>query len=129
MLKLSEAMRLGAMLSQQSYDIAGPGRCAFQAAADAVGEKSYGAAVRKHWPWVDANQLHPCPHCGVRGYVAPIISIHLNDEHHWTRERIADWVQTIEDAQVVSVRPDADQADVSLGIQADTVLVAQELRP
>lgn len=24
---------------------------------------------------------------------------HMNDDHHWTRERIADWVETVENAQ------------------------------
>jgi hypothetical protein len=41
-----------------------------------------------------------CPACGDLTAFGPFITIlHLNDHHKWTREQIADWVQTIEDAQ------------------------------
>jgi hypothetical protein len=30
---------------------------------------------------------------------------HLNDDHRWTREQIADWVATIEQAEDVALTP------------------------
>ena len=43
-----------------------------------------------------AHSLHepPMKYCYSKQTVQNII-IHLNDEHHWTRERIADWIDTI----------------------------------
>jgi hypothetical protein len=34
-----------------------------------------------------------CPHegCNKRLPLAPML-VHINDDHHWTRERIADWL-------------------------------------
>lgn len=38
--------------------------------------------------------------------------VHLNDKHRWTRERIADWVQTIEDAHATPIEtPKAVEVD------------------
>lgn len=48
------------------------------------------------------------------------VVMRLNDVYCWTRERIADWVETVEPAQVESVRPHADTRDVSSGVHAET---------
>ncbi|MDE3155708.1 MAG: hypothetical protein KGN76_11430 [Acidobacteriota bacterium] len=38
--------------------------------------------------------VRSCPEgCRKRLPLGPMI-LHLNDDHHWTRERIADWVKT-----------------------------------
>lgn len=40
---------------------------------------------------------YPCPSfsCCVRPAQLPEIIVHLNDEHNWTREQIADWLAEI----------------------------------
>ena len=37
-----------------------------------------------------------CPACGVPSTRFDIVSNHLNDQHRWTRERIADWLDTLD---------------------------------
>jgi len=111
--KLSEAMRLGAMLSEQGYGMramTGEVRCALGAALNAVHDPvskkwpswmgSY-QAVREYWPWVYEYET-ACPAADVCHWrpITPILVLrtitHLNDEHHWTREQIAAWVATME---------------------------------
>lgn len=104
-MKLSEAIRLGAMLRPGSF--CGPGitsSCALQAAYEAVtGTHEQGTDqkawvfVYAVWPWTTRQAV--CPACGACNdwlRIPRIIAIHLNDRHQWTRERIADWVATIE---------------------------------
>ena len=52
------------------------------------------------WFFDCLDTVKACPEdgCRKRIYLAALI-VHLNDDHRWTRERIADWVQTIEDAE------------------------------
>lgn len=98
-MRLSEAIRLGAMLKPQHFGSLrsddGVATCALGAAEEASGER-----------WQVWYGQHPaclqdtaCPACT---YVPrfdlnqePTIA-HLNDTHRWTREQIADWVETIE---------------------------------
>lgn len=116
--KLSEAMRLGSLLSVQGFGMRGmhgAQRCALGAALEAVcGSDAQGwgwieayDAVKDRWRWV-YDQRTPCPVCGEgrvtvlgtdlgRAWTATIRTIaHLNDFHHWTRDEIADWVATVE---------------------------------
>lgn len=39
----------------------------------------------------------PCPSfsCNERPAQLPEIAVHLNDEHNWSREQIADWLESI----------------------------------
>lgn len=39
-----------------------------------------------------------CPVCDKSPHreLLPDIIIHINDEHHWTREQIADWLETLD---------------------------------
>jgi hypothetical protein len=105
--KLSEAIRLGAMLTKQCFGKTGwRGRnggelrtCALGSAHIAIGEKS-GADTGKFFPVSNIPAFCPLGACQHRGTkdVGGVIA-HLNDEHRWTRERIADWVATIEAQQ------------------------------
>lgn len=112
-MKLSEAIRLGAMLKPQTFGrISGPvdgprlpgdvlglrfalGTCALGAAYDA-GWLRQREDVGVH----DAPMY--CPACGQWSYADEVdalvnhIVMHLNDEHRWTREQIADWVESVE---------------------------------
>jgi hypothetical protein len=103
-LKLSGAIRLGAMLKPQGFgdrsaDADGITSCALGAAYDAAG------IMDAHRVWDDLAVLFPilerfvgdvkCPVCDDLGEHDSAIP-HLNDDHKWTREQIADWVETIE---------------------------------
>ena len=97
-MKLSEAIRLGAMMKPQAFRalVTDDGACALGAALLAVGAASqpYSRAVLDRWPWaltVSAN----CPSCGCSCPIFGVIT-HLNDNHRWTREQIARWVAGIE---------------------------------
>lgn len=118
-MKLSEAIRLGAMLKPQAFGEvnSSKGTCALGAAFEAAGLPiQYGAAVgglntRSHLgpamchvivpqAWFDLleQQVVTCPECSFNNAISEVIP-HLNDHHKWTRERIADWVATIEAQQ------------------------------
>ena len=102
-MKLSEAIRLGAMLKPQ-----GSGRfyqngrtCALGAALDAIGRLD----TSREWSEYDLAEKSFPALCAVAtppdwdGYSDPPLwrAIEwLNDCEHWTREQIADWVATIE---------------------------------
>lgn len=113
-MRLSEAIRLGATMRPQSVghflDDDGAS-CAQGAALDAVGRLSESAtecryAMSELWPWsyysqhiVGTLKGVTCPDGGghmCRYYADDSINgiiAHLNNEHRWTRERIADWVE------------------------------------
>lgn len=93
-MRLSEAIRLGAMLKPQGFEGTGsrqcPATCAYGAALDAISRDGFPSDI---WPWIDQT-LFQCPACDQKHgmYIIP----HLNNDHRWTRERIADWVETLE---------------------------------
>ena len=123
-IRLSEAIRLGAMMAPQGFGdlISGLFRrktCAIGAALSAVpcdviikrraypsfgfrGEHVAGTVEEVQTPelWNDVFRCRvQCPDCKdfeIFGPAHRIIAIHLNDKHRWTREQIADWVETIE---------------------------------
>ncbi len=113
-LPLSEAIRLGSMLRQQAFgeytrvpvvklmgqDIEiseGLSTCAISAALEAVG-----APLDEDWQF-DRTIFHElalaasCPECGAceDGWCLDDVIPHLNDDHRWTREAIAGWVESI----------------------------------
>lgn len=99
-MRLSEAIRLGTMMTSQAFRtlLAGDGACAWGAALLAVGatrERAVGSA-RSRWPWAFAVSVN-CPSCGRSRLVCEVIA-HLNDDHRWAREKIGAWVAGIEPA-------------------------------
>jgi hypothetical protein len=101
-MKLSEAIRLGATLKPQAFDGLDHhgGSCALRAAAEALGLPTDGIYInynllRELYPYL-GKAGQPCPVCATKiGLPSDVIG-HLNDKHRWTRERIADFVETIE---------------------------------
>lgn len=97
---LSVAIRLGAMMKPQYYgsyfsDDHGAS-CAIGAAFDAIGRpgavQDWTVGGVEHWDRLtDRLKKLPCPECN-RIQSQEIIP-HLNDDHRWTRERIADYVE------------------------------------
>lgn len=136
-MKLSEAIRLGAMMKPQAFDgvlLKGQSvtvmgervdipeticTCAIGAALDAIGRLPR-IDYLEGCIWTDPgcffpilNKAAPCPVPGCEGadidWALPVS--HLNEEHRWTRERIADWVESVENSVPVSV-PEGDLAAV-----------------
>jgi hypothetical protein len=108
-MKLSEAILLGSTMSGQCWSVLSlnypDGRidtCALGSAALAIGKLNY-VALERAFPWID-NVFAGCPECDpLYGAGSTILAVygmipHLNDNHRWTRERIAEWVSTIEPA-------------------------------
>lgn len=100
MIRLSEAIRLGAMLKPQgfgnsSYSLLSANSCAMGAAAQAVWQSLFDP-----FRWIYGDDIHSCPDCGGGCHLHPRCAAgiiwRLNDIHKWSRERIADWVATIE---------------------------------
>ncbi len=127
-MKLSEAIRLGAMLRPQAFfrlfDRGNGGTCAMGAAADAIGAldhqlNCYTSDFKSKRPneWRSLFGVNPlCPTCAMtHGSVCEVI-VCLNNDQRWSREQIADWVETVEatlsttsngtpDCDAVPVRP------------------------
>lgn len=100
-MRLSEAIRLGAMLRPQAFGqfYADGATCAFGAALDAVGRlypldsaQCFIAITAQGWDDIQYLRI-ACPECGRS---AAYTVQHLNNLHKWTRERIADWLEGIE---------------------------------
>lgn len=131
-MKLSEAIRLGAMLKPQGHGLLHVnGRtCALGAAYDAVGhldEHSYGwRGLERDFPILLSLLKAPCPIPTCQspfwrdGQRETWAIPHLNDYHRWTREQIADWVETIER------RADADSARTEHETASTAVSFAQK---
>lgn len=111
-MKLSEAMRLGAMLRPQGYGFYQTlgGSCAYGAAMEACGIPAgvqngiSDEPLRTLFP-ISRRVATQCPACTAAEWAAcgddrtvDGIVPHLNDDHRWTREQIAAWVETIEAA-------------------------------
>ena len=119
---LSEAIRDGAKLATQcTTETMGRGRdgstCALNAAWDTGHRETH-----RYYP-LPAS----CPIC-MRYNGLAVVVIHLNDDHKWTREAIAEWVETIErvnglwgepaketeDNEAVFTKPEASRSLVSV---------------
>jgi hypothetical protein len=99
--RLSQAILTGSAMTEQAFDeFFDPkgNTCALGAAAKAIGDSAFTYRVSIYWPWLkDDTRLHKCPaYCPGSGLYQWQMIVHLNDYHHWTRERIAEWVATIE---------------------------------
>lgn len=109
-MKLSEAIRLGAALAPQAFAILATkdksGRvlstCAIGAALHAVSaihSDTTPSTSELTELFSVVTALRSCPgDDGCVYWVASVFEVvtHLNDNHLWSRERIADWVETVE---------------------------------
>lgn len=94
-MRLSEAIRLGATMKPQCFGelfSKDGGSCAMGAAQDAAG----GGILYAMYDFIVKLSDERCPECGkgrTTGRGCKHLIAHLNDVHHWTRERIADFVE------------------------------------
>ncbi len=98
---LSQAIRLGATFAPQCHGRFSEWRfnllpervatCAFGAAAEAVGAKNH----FELWDRFNDTLIIKlfCPACFFKRSFVKELVFHLNDDHRWTRERIADWLE------------------------------------
>lgn len=121
-MKLSEAIRLGSMISPQAFGVIGSseGTCALGGAFEAAGLKRIAPLGREFptlptrglateaegtfcvsYEWFRTLSVYAscpggcaCKLASTRQLCSQIP--HLNDVHRWSRERIADWVHSIE---------------------------------
>src|SRR5262249_33665428 len=73
--------------------------------------------VRDAWPWLNGESLN-CPACDRRIYDALNGVYHLNDDHKWNREQIAEWVASIEPQDE---QTDGGQGPVEVTLEVTTV--------
>lgn len=110
-MKLSEAIRLGSLLSPQcadKYQSSDGSRCALGAALAASGlaefihaEKTREAYISQLWPFLDDEREITCPqNCGEKFPSLFEVILHLNDDHFWYREQIAAWAATVEPQEI-----------------------------
>jgi hypothetical protein len=96
-MRLSEAIRLGSLLKPQTFgDYENlSGTCALGAACEAMGVDLACSGDIAKFEISHALLLSlDCPVC--HDAVAPDVVVHLNDDHRWTREAIADWLESQE---------------------------------
>jgi hypothetical protein len=115
-MKLSAAILLGSTLSPQAFaefEDDNGSRCALGAALAAIGNpiqigNGFRAAAES-WPWIEPYGEFHCPDCdGVASQALSLI-VHINDGHKWTRERIAEWVATVEPQDIQGEQTDEVQ--------------------
>jgi hypothetical protein len=70
--------------------------CALGAALEAVRARPGYDPADELWPALAKLEQLQCPVCHCTGLDVFVAVVHLNDGHHWTRERIADWVESVE---------------------------------
>lgn len=102
---LSDAMRLGAAMVPQAFgdSIVRNGEtisaaCAWAAISIGIGSPPHVLAMYRRFP--ELHNTLPCPECDKSGYFGGLLTLeelitHLNDDHRWTREAIADWIDTL----------------------------------
>ncbi len=97
--KLYEAIRLGSMLRPQTFNeyFGADTSCVLGAAIEGCGMTC--PAMFSAFPILVQTEFCPaCPKETSNSAHVNRVMIHLNDDHRWTRERIADFVASIEPA-------------------------------
>jgi hypothetical protein len=95
---LSEAIREGAKLSEQAFGdlVEGDKKCAIGAALEALGllekvSETGNVPGLLFQQYTYLGQTVACPRCRQQ-FDMGLACVHLNDDHRWTRESIADWL-------------------------------------
>lgn len=101
-MRLSEAIREGAKLRPQAfgYYVDSSGSCSIGAAAEGIagynpsGQVCAILSAAGHWPTLKAPSHCPEKDCEIRPDAnVEAVCLHLNDDHRWSRERIAEWLE------------------------------------
>lgn len=104
-MRVSEAMRLGAMLDGQAFNTLqdeGGRTCAIGAALKALtGAATWTPAGEEAMHWMTFTGRMTCPACDLIEWHVHNLVVHLNNHHRWPRHQIADWLQTVEEVREV----------------------------
>ncbi len=113
-MKLSEAIFMNGMVKAQGfgtlsmYSIDAP--CALGGALQSIGQQAFptlsGGYNKLHevWPWISQPIDCPVGGCSILHFRHPYVLyviFHLNDDHEWTRTKIAEWVASVEPPEEV----------------------------
>lgn len=106
----SDAIRAGAALRPQAFGLLRrrEATCAIAAGLDAMGDydlicdREYNFVRRVREPFPYMKERAECPVAGCEQVPKRLrdmigVVVHLNDDHRWTREAIADWLRSEED--------------------------------
>lgn len=119
MKRLSEFIRLGGLLGPQVFRHSrGPdgGSCALVGALDAAGIEwtASDEVVNEVFPALAAHVPLPCPAmCELRSVGLTSLIVHLNDQHLWSRELIADHIEHLEQTNAFGLFTDAAEQKVA----------------
>jgi hypothetical protein len=119
-MKLSAAILLGSTLRKQCFRdlFRDGGSCAMGAAFEAIGADRLFPLEGTPWRWLLVASLR-CPECGVEEpWVTIVITSHLNDKHRWSRERIAEWVATVEPQDIQGEQADEERGASTAVLEA-----------
>lgn len=117
-MKLSEAIRLGAMIFPETRSLFINSKtrecCALGAAAQAAGDDQWNQdRVIARWPILIIEAS--CPMCATNPLMLRTRISHLHADHKQSREWIADFVETIERAQEPVIDSARVREEVSVG--------------
>lgn len=134
-MKLSDAILLGSTMRPQIHGRLsdGEGTCAMGAAYEAAGildaiasDNMHIVRMKSQFPSAYSDRKYSCPcegsarrtecsdlltPCSDLRSLAYMV-VHLNDDHFWTRERIASWVASVEPQEVLEVGEANQQSHV-----------------
>jgi hypothetical protein len=132
MMKLSEAIRMNGMIKPQGFGMRSlssqDAPCVIGGALQAIGKQQSHDSLMRAWPWT--GELRICPVCSQqddftsssikRDYPWLAINViwHLNDTHLWSRQRIADWVASVEPKDE---QTDGGQGPVAASLEVQAV--------
>lgn len=105
-LRYSEAIRLGSVLGPQGFGLSTNRRDGSLCANDAA---MAAANLISIFQFPVAEREIACPVCELTNMLAGVVAVCLNDEHEWSRERIADWVESVEREQEAAQSVCADE--------------------
>jgi hypothetical protein len=114
-MKFTEALRLGSLLCEQTFHVLqdDDGACALGTALLAITGDAHAAVWPKEWMWLGNARMgvDDVPpelaemvreHARTLGRITDTMSVadavvRLNDHLRWSRERIADWLEPLEE--------------------------------
>lgn len=113
-MKLSQAIRRGCRQTHQikaQFTDGEGGACAFGAAMIGVNSDSpHSVRFEQEWPILDNPVRHPIT---LEKTVVYDVIVSLNDKYDWTREAIADWVESVE-LGTMTMQPIVEEKEVCL---------------
>ena len=101
-MKVSQAIRLsiGVVREDRSLYLFDGAGCALGTAYYSLGHRFLARAeeAEREWPWLRTSVQCPEEQCYRYSFDVPtsLVISHLHHTHHWSREVIADWIETLE---------------------------------